>query len=353
MDVSGGSDLRRDTSRKLARLGLLTPAQLESLGRNNVSTTRELLTASQKVLIDALHVGPDELNTILRKASEAVTAKPATAWQLLQLRASVNDVRLRPAEPPADDWLRAQAGMLTEVCGPSGAGKTQFALLWAVRALVAHAATQGSVVFIDTENAFDATRAVQFLKMALRQESKANPFNQTSSSSSLSKQQQQQQQQLLAQLTGRLRSLRADSCARLLERVVQLEELVIEHSVKCIIVDCITSPVTNQYDSTEMPQRQDMLNQVAIKLKLLAHQFNIPVVITNQTRTRSYETKAALGTLWSHAVNTRMMLAQQQQQFGSSATPAHTIELIKSPAFDTRGPHIPYTITKNGVEIGT
>jgi hypothetical protein len=65
----------------------------------------------------------------------------------------------------------------------------------------------------------------------------------------------------------------------------------------------------------DIPKRQRMLAQQAGLLKRAAEQFNLTVVTTNQVTAGFGDgtgQRAALGVLWSHCVNTRLVLEQQQ-----------------------------------------
>eukprot|EP00960_Hanusia_phi_P028012 747154-Hanusia_phi.AAC.4 len=122
------------------------------------------------------------------------------------------------------------------------------------------------------------------------------------------------------------------STASLMNVLSGLEEVVIEKNVKLIVVDSVASLIRREYGSQSIPARQLQLGREAYILKRLAEDFKIPVVVTNQVTMKfnaghrktdevvtsdmparhdpdSYLT-AALGTSWSHCVNTRLVLEQ-------------------------------------------
>ena len=123
----------------------------------------------------------------------------------------------------------------------------------------------------------------------------------------------------------------------------ELEEVIIEKNMKLIVVDSVASLIRREYGSQSIAARQLQLGREAYLLKKLAEDFKLPVVVTNQVTMKfnsgprkpeetsenssrqeqdSYLT-AALGTSWSHCVNTRLVLEQ-----GSST---RVLTVAKSP----------------------
>jgi RAD51-like protein 1 len=95
-----------------------------------------------------------------------------------------------------------------------------------------------------------------------------------------------------------------------------LESTVAANDVKLIVVDSIAALVRKDFDLTSIALRQGKLSNIASQLKRLAEAFQIPIIIVNQVTTqfvdgpgsdRSFVT-AALGTSWSHSVNTRLVI---------------------------------------------
>lgn len=87
-------------------------------------------------------------------------------------------------------------------------------------------------------------------------------------------------------------------------------------SVGLVIVDSIAMLARLEFSHDNVPRRQRMLAQQAALLKHSAEQFNLTVVVTNQITggqgTGSSDgQRAALGVVWGHAVNTRLVMEQR------------------------------------------
>ncbi|KAG7267077.1 hypothetical protein CRUP_024443 [Coryphaenoides rupestris] len=107
-----------------------------------------------------------------------------------------------------------------------------------------------------------------------------------------------------------------------------------------VILDSVASVVRKEFDTSlpgNLATRSNLLSQEASTLKYLAHQFNIPVVLTNQITTHlghggsdapgevhSGFVTAALGNTWGHMVNTRLIV-----QYGDAGQ--RQIVIAKSP----------------------
>lgn len=88
-----------------------------------------------------------------------------------------------------------------------------------------------------------------------------------------------------------------------------IEEKIIEENVKMIIVDSIASLVRKEFDPNNLVKRQNILSKTAALLKFYSMEFKIPILVVNQvTSSGGSYVAPALGPLWSHAVNTRLVL---------------------------------------------
>lgn len=88
-----------------------------------------------------------------------------------------------------------------------------------------------------------------------------------------------------------------------------------KRSVALIIIDSIAMLARIEMTQDDIPKRQRMLAQQAGLLKRAAEQFNLTVVTTNQVTAGFGDgtgQRAALGVLWSHCVNSRLVLEQSQ-----------------------------------------
>lgn len=96
----------------------------------------------------------------------------------------------------------------------------------------------------------------------------------------------------------------------------QLPSELAKRSVGLVIVDSIAMLARLEFSHDDIPRRQRYLAQQASLLKKSAEQFNLTVVVTNQIMGgqgmgSSDGQRAALGIVWSHAVNTRLVLEQR------------------------------------------
>jgi len=85
--------------------------------------------------------------------------------------------------------------------------------------------------------------------------------------------------------------------------------MLISRKVKLIVVDSIAALARPHFDNESLWQRQQILTHIAGKLKYYAETLEIPVVVVNDTsKMQDRLATAALGTVWSHCVNTRLIL---------------------------------------------
>lgn len=121
-----------------------------------------------------------------------------------------------------------------------------------------------------------------------------------------------------------------DKYAKLAERLAGLELMdVLQHlpaelsrrRVGLVIVDSIAMLARLEFSQDDIPRRQRVLAQQAALLKQSAERFNLTVVVTNQITGgqgsgASDDQRAALGVVWSHAVNTRLVMEQRHGVHG-------------------------------------
>lgn len=92
-----------------------------------------------------------------------------------------------------------------------------------------------------------------------------------------------------------------------------------ERNVGLVILDSVAMLMRLEYDSRQVAARQQSLAEQASLLKQAAERFAIPVVVTNQITGGADgsgggdQQRAALGVVWAHAVNTRLILDQQDR----------------------------------------
>ncbi len=120
-----------------------------------------------------------------------------------------------------------------------------------------------------------------------------------------------------------------NNSGELMDLLKELQNLIITHNVKLVIVDSVASVVRREYDNKQIKDRQSLLIEQAQALKQAAERFDIPVLVTNQVTGRfgandglnghsniatrgggggASSVTAALGAVWAHAVNTRLVL---------------------------------------------
>ena len=64
-----------------------------------------------------------------------------------------------------------------------------------------------------------------------------------------------------------------------------LEEVIIEKDVKFVVIDSIAAIARREFDTKALWHRQALLGKQAALLKLLAENYDIPVLVTNQVTT--------------------------------------------------------------------
>lgn len=166
------------------------------------------------------------------------------------------------------------------------------------------------------------------------------------------------------EMAGRILVLRPASLSEFTESLQQIKVSLLQHQVKLLIVDSMTALVSGEYEQD--PPRQHSLGWHISFIKSLAEFSRIPVVMTNQVRSQSFDDVsrysfqgpirdgniddptrygshlvAALGINWAHAVTIRLVLeAKSGQRF---------IKLAKSPMSAPLA--FPFSVTALGISL--
>jgi RAD51-like protein 1 len=212
-------------------------------------------------------------------------------------------------------------GSITEVVGAAGAGKTQACL--SACASAAHG-LRGGVIYIDAEQKFSSQRLAEIAMGKFRGACAS--------------------EEALEALTRRVQVVTPTSLSDLVKRLEAMEEAIIDHKVKLVIIDSVAHLARAEFGGREkIVARQSALGAVASTLKRHAEKHALAVLAVNQVTTkigRGFEDNtvgvsntsdaestgitAALGTKWAHCVNTRLLLEV-------AASGERTLKIIKSP----------------------
>ncbi|XP_037612793.1 DNA repair protein RAD51 homolog 2 [Sebastes umbrosus] len=316
-------------TRLLKRAGVSTDL-CEQLKRHHIESCKDLLSLSPVEVMHAAGLSYQKVSELLQTVSKAVAPPVTTALELWKQHSCFST-----SLPALDKLLRGglPCGTITEVAGPSGCGKTQMCLMLSVLATLpkSEGGMDSGVIYIDTESAFSAERLVEIAQ---------SRFPDHFSS-----------KEKVLQMAGRVHLFRELTCQDVLNRLDRLEEDVISTGAGLIILDSVASVVRKEFDTTlpgNLMHRSSLLGHEASTLKYLAHQFNIPVVLTNQITTHlggqvdSGFVTAALGNTWSHNVNTRLIVQyvdSRQRQILIAKSPVAPFAVLN------------YTVEKQGICI--
>ncbi|KAL7498637.1 hypothetical protein ACHAWT_006494 [Skeletonema menzelii] len=380
-----------------------------SLGEGNdkADTVRELLKISETALLRIL----DPLLTILEcrklitRVHTVCAVQPCSALQVSQStrrrrRSNHNSVvvldhssrqfsgKLSTGLSTIDNYLRGgfATRSITEVVGRAGVGKTHFAQQLCV---LAATTADGGAIFIDTENKLSLVRLKE---IALNRSTRENLSNATSSTRSDDDVQDGLSPVDIANFVLENVTVRSFlSTKELLETLDELRVEITERNtqaetnsrlpVRLLVIDSIAAPIRRDFDmmssssgssSSSAAQRAAALLQIASKLKQLASDFNLAVVVINQVGVggnsnkqqgdyyqrndtldiRDGEFTASLGTAWQYCVSTKIILEhdedphKQRQHHGGHVT-ARTATIAKS--ILSRRAQVEFQLTDEGL----
>lgn len=337
-------------TRQLSRLHL-DPDIQSRLSSRSIHTAKDIFSKTTLDLSELLDLSIDQAAKLLQEVATHILPHPTTAYELYKQSTSTPRY-LRTLLPPLDSALLGglQAGGITELVGPAGLGKTQFCLGMCIVGCLDRLSEEGRVLYIDTERKFSGERLAQIARSRF-------PDNFAIPES-------------MATMLDRVLIKSPETSKELLDLLQGLQSAIIDHGIKLVIIDSIAALARTEYGSKNIIERQQLLGKQASSLKYLAEAFQIPVLVTNQVTTRilpvaattstmglgdqQYQENsrtgghlmAALGPMWAHAVNTRLVMSAERDEDNDEQVRVLTI--AKSPV----APRVSmvYGVSSAGVE---
>ncbi|KAM3691718.1 hypothetical protein ACB098_08G033600 [Castanea mollissima] len=313
-------------NKQISQMGL--PKSIANVfAARNVFTAKDALSLTEFELMELLDVGLAQVTSAVAHISEIVCPPYQTALSLMELR--VQNEHLAGHLPThmkgLDEALCGGIpfGVLTELVGPAGIGKTQFCLKLSLLASLPaiYGGLDGHVMYIDVESKFSSRRLIE-----IGVKSFPEIF---------------QRKEMAQEMAGRIHVLRPASLSEFTESepsvikiVTSLQQIkvsLLQNQVKLLVIDSMAALVTGEFEHGA--PRQNTLGWHVSFIKSLAEFSRIPVVVTNQVRSQSRDETchyffqvqswnetiedrtrhdshlvAALGINWAHAVTIRLVL---------------------------------------------
>ncbi|CAI8592515.1 unnamed protein product [Vicia faba] len=322
----------------------------------NIITAKDALSLTEFELMELLDVGMAEVAYAMAHISEVVCPPCQTALLLMEQRVRNESLagHLPTRLKGLDEALCGGIpfGVLTELVGPPGIGKTQFCLkLSLLASLPANfGGLDGRVIYIDVESKFSSKRLIE-----IGTKSFPEIFHKKG---------------MAQEMAGRILILRPTSLSEFAESLHRIKVSLLQQQVKLLIIDSMAALVLGEHDCGA--SRQQALGWHVSFIKSLAEFSRIPIVLTNQVRSQmgdeslmysfqaqSRPTKedipvtfdshlvAALGINWAHAVTIRLVLeSKSDAQFLAGQ---RFIKLAKSPISPPLA--FPFDITSSGIVL--
>ena len=297
------------------------PATAEKLREMGFQTVESLATATIKELTQA-GVGEKQAANVIAEARDSLALNFVRADELIKMRQNVR--RLSTGSKQLDELLGGglETQTITEFYGEYGVGKSILCHQLAVNVQLPEdkGGLNGAALYIDTENTF---RPEWIVRMA-------NALGLDPSQ--------------IAKNIIYSEAFNSDHQVLLLEKA---DKIILENSVKLIIIDSLTSHFRSEYLGREMlAERQQRLNSHLHRLVRLARAFNACAVVTNQVMAKpdqffSMAVEAVGGHIVSHTSHTRAFLRR------TAGGPVRICRLVSSP-YLPEGERI-FKITEEGI----
>jgi len=186
-----------------------------------------------------------------------------------------------------------RCGVITEISGESGAGKSQVCLHLASIAAIQHI----PVIYLQTEATFPISRLKQILSS--RCESSED----------------------IEESMNRIYIMKIHNYTHMLSLLDNhIQPLIQEKEVKLLIVDSITALVRGDKDIENISERTEILNNLGNMIKVLSTKHQLATLLVNQVSsvinypgyTFGRKVIPCLGPYWSSFINTRLFIAKTE-----------------------------------------
>lgn len=325
------------------RRQIITKLKSNAAGSQPINTIGDVLKLSPTALLHILDpcLTYVECNRLITRIHEMCAVQPVSALDVMKrtnptaTNASIG--KLATGLPTLDTQLRGgfSVSSITEIVGRAAVGKTHLS-----QQLVSEAAASGSggSIYIDTENKMSVVRlkeiALERGNKRRRLESptvnERDPDEQVLENVTVH--QSLTTRELLDTLDRldteiRQRNLEADECNRDIGGTAETQNSrrAKRLPVRLLVLDSIAAPLRRDFSSPNTAMdRASSIFEIACKLKQLADDFQLAVVVVNQVGggnssgesgqrndtldMNDGEYTGSLGTVWQHCISTRVTL---------------------------------------------
>ncbi|NWS84805.1 RA51D protein, partial [Toxostoma redivivum] len=299
----------------------LTEDMIQLLRANGIRTVVDFVSSDLEDVAQKCSLSYKALVAVRRVLLAQFSAFPANGADLYEELKSSTAI-LPTGSPSLDQLLDSglYTGEVTELMGAPGSGKTQVSL--GIAASVSLGLKQ-HVLFLDSTGGFTASRLYQMLQAQTEDE-------------------EEQARQVLGRLRlsfvlqlealQRIQVVRVFNIYELLSALQELRDRLSQQVVsstgplKMVLLDSVSAVIYPLLGGRQS-EGLALMMQLSRELKMLAREFSLAVVVTNQV-TRDSSTgplKPALGRSWSFVPSTRVLLESKE---GSTQRAA---SLAKSP----------------------
>lgn len=281
----------------------IRPRVCTALTKANIHTVKKLFSFSKLELCKKTGLGSADINEVILTAAKATfDPTPKRLIDVLKKTGTTNSLqhfKLSTGCPSIDKFLNG--GLLypgvTEICGESGSGKTQFCMQLCLNV------ERKNSLYICTEDVFPHKR-LQQMASCFYQKNK-DDMNLAN----------------VSEITDNIfieHAADLDALWGILD--VQLPVMLSSKSIKLIVIDSIAALFRVEFNVSQMAERAKVLAKMGSFLHKYTHQFQICIVcvnqvmdVFNQSSVNSHSLQKvmpALGLTWSYHVNTRILLSR-------------------------------------------
>ncbi|KAL4587609.1 hypothetical protein LXL04_000481 [Taraxacum kok-saghyz] len=296
----------------------------------NIITAKDALSLTEFELMELLDVSLPQVTLAVALISEIASPPYQTVRSMLEHR--MQNEYLTGHLPTHLKGLDAALcggipfGGLTELVGPAGIGKTQFCLKIALLATLpsCYGGLDGHVIYIDVESKFSSRRLIEI---------GINSFPDIFRLDGMAK-----------EMAGRITVLRPGSLSEFTESLQKIKVSLIQHQVKLLVVDSMAALVSGslaEFSRIPVVMTNQVRSRSATEISQYSFQDNRADATTDDSGSFDSHLVAALGIHWAHAVTIRLVL--------ESRSGTRFIKVAKSPMSPPLA--FPFKVTSMGIVL--